>query len=678
MGRRWKRELCANLRLEGNPQDETFEFPEAFSGGGNGEPQYLTALNSQDFFVSSRGLDADGSGVFVSKFGLNTFPTGAVLITGTPTEDQTLTADISGVSDEDGINADTIAYQWLRHGEVIAEATGDSFQLTQADVGAVFSVRLTYTDDFGTEETLVSAGTAPVENINDAPEGAVLITGTPTEDQTLTADISGVSDEDGINADTIAYQWLRDGEVIAEAMEDSFQLTQADVGTIISVRLTYTDNFGTEESVVSAGTSPVEDGNAPPTGQVIIEGNAAEGQTLSVDATGVSDADGIDTSTIGYRWKRDGEDISGATGRAYTLVAADVGKAITVVFAYTDNLGNPESVISDPTDLVEGADPNEDQVLIGTPYEDTLSSGAGDDAIQGLGGDDSLSGLEGADDIEGGFGNDTLDGGAGNDILLGGYNADSLYGGEGSDLLEGEHGDDTLKGGEGDDSLSGGDGNDRVLGESGDDTLQGGDGTDRLNGGDGDDFIFGGETDADLRDEIYAGSGDDFVNAGHGNDIVYGQNGNDTIEGDFGADELFGQDGDDVITGSALSDLIFGGNGNDFLNGGFGSDRINGGSGSDQFYHEGDFGHGSDWVQDYDAMEGDVLVFGGAFVTTDQFQVNFAHTVSSEGVPSGDPPVMEAFVIFKPTEQIVWALVDGEGQSSINLKLGDETFDLLL
>ena len=50
--------------------------------------------------------------------------------------------------------------------------------LTQADVGGVFTVQATYTDLGGQAESVLSAATAPVANINDAPAGAVTITGT--------------------------------------------------------------------------------------------------------------------------------------------------------------------------------------------------------------------------------------------------------------------------------------------------------------------------------------------------------------------------------------------------------------------------------------------------------------------------------------------------------------------
>lgn len=231
------------------------------------------------------------------------------------------------------------------------------------------------------------------------------------------------------------------------------------------------------------------------------------------------------------------------------------------------------------------------------------------------------------------------------------------------DVLDGAGADDLLRGLARNDTLRGNDGND---------WLYGGDGADVLNGGAGDDFIFGGETENDLRDTVYAGDGDDMVDAGYGNDLVYGGNGNDTINGGFGSDELIGQGGNDVINGAGLADLIFGGDGDDFINGGFGYDRLNGGAGADRFYHRGIADHGSDWIQDYSAAEGDVLVWGGGTASASDFQVNYADTAGA-----GAAGVSEAFIIYKPTGQIIWALVDGDAQSEILIRIDGGDYNLI-
>ncbi|NDW45094.1 calcium-binding protein [Ruegeria sp. PrR005] len=293
----------------------------------------------------------------------------------------------------------------------------------------------------------------------------------------------------------------------------------------------------------------------------------------------------------------------------------------------------------------------------GTEGNDTMTGGAGNDSLLGAGGDDLILGNDGQDLLIAGPGADTLDGGAGNDLLRADLHTGNslLLGGAGNDTLLGSDSGDTLRGGEGDDDLRAGNGYNKLHGEDGNDTINGG----------------------ALRDEVTGGTGDDIIFLGDGNDLAYGQDGNDTINGGNGVDMIVGQAGDDVITGNAFSDLLFGGEGNDFLNGGFGHDRVNGGSGADRFFHEGVAGHGSDWVQDYSAAEGDILQFGTTSATRSQFQVNFAHTENAAGERAGDDDVQEAFVIYRPTGQIIWALVDGEGQSEINLQIGADVFDLL-
>ncbi|WP_299558429.1 hypothetical protein [uncultured Sulfitobacter sp.] len=331
-------------------------------------------------------------------------------------------------------------------------------------------------------------------------------------------------------------------------------------------------------------------------------------------------------------------------------------------------------------DLIYGNAGND--TLKGFAGLDTVVGGEGDDRILGGLGNDRLIGHEGRDTLFGEQGDDQIFGGDDADMLQGGIGNDTLFGGSGDDTLNGSADNDELFGEDGHDRLLGSDGNDRVIGGAGDDSIDGGNGTDTLNGGGGDDTIIGGTDMADLRDNIFGGAGNDSIDGGYGNDLIYGQEGDDTIEGGFGADTVQGQDGDDVLTGSAFGDNAFGGDGDDFINGGFGNDLLNGGHGADEFFHIGGGpqqmrGHGSDWIQDFDAAEGDVLVFGGT-ASVEQFQVNFTHTANLQtGERSGEDNVEEAFVIYRPTGQILWALVDGAAQDEINLMIQGDSFDLL-
>ncbi|MBI1217018.1 MAG: hypothetical protein GC186_00600 [Rhodobacteraceae bacterium] len=306
--------------------------------------------------------------------------------------------------------------------------------------------------------------------------------------------------------------------------------------------------------------------------------------------------------------------------------------------------------------------------LTGGAKADVLTGGDGSDLISGGAGNDTISGLGENDTLHGGDGGDSLLGGDGNDLIYGGDSAldggDYIDGGAGNDTLDGGYGNDSISGGAGDDPLLGGAGNDWLDGGAGNDTLRGGDGADTILGGDGADLIYGGDSPADLRDVIYGGAGNDTIDAGYGNDSVSGDDGDDSINGSFGADTLIGNAGNDTLNGGPGADLLFGGPGDDFLNGGFGNDRMNGGPGADRFYHGGTPGEGSDWIQDYNAAGGDVLVFGDASAKASQFQVNFAETPNA-----GVAGTAEAFVIYKPTGQIIWALVDGAAQQHIELQI---------
>ena len=157
---------------------------------------------------------------------VNDAPTGLPTISGTPTEDQTLTADTSTLADIDGLAA--FSFQWLRGGVAIAGATNSTYTLGDADLGASISVRVNYIDGQGTAESLTSVAVGPIANINDAPSGLPTISGTPTEDQTLTAVTAAIADIDGLGA--FSFQWLRGGVAIAGATNSTYTLGDADVG----------------------------------------------------------------------------------------------------------------------------------------------------------------------------------------------------------------------------------------------------------------------------------------------------------------------------------------------------------------------------------------------------------------------------------------------------------------
>jgi Ca2+-binding RTX toxin-like protein len=285
-----------------------------------------------------------------------------------------------------------------------------------------------------------------------------------------------------------------------------------------------------------------------------------------------------------------------------------------------------------------------DDVIHGTPFNDRLFGGAGDDTIYGHEGDDLLDGGTGNDRLFGGPGDDDLLGGSGNDRLHGGTGDDRLDGGTGTDRLFGDEGRDWLDGGAGDDILDGGADPDRLIGGSGDDTLSVdnihdvafGDGAGiALQGNDtlvvqaafdshllqqlGEDraaFVFSenfgqslpsgiaghtqqvagdvqnvtleGTADHDVvgdsgDNRLIGNAGDNRLHGGDGDDLLIGNGGADRLSGGAGRDRLEGGDADDVLKGGGADDELHGGAGDDILDGGAGSDLLYGGAGDDNF-----------------------------------------------------------------------------------------------
>ena len=141
----------------------------------------------------------------------NSPATGAPTISGTVQVGETLTADTSGVIDQDGLTIVQYEYQWLADDSDIAGATNATYTLTDVDEGKAIKVEVSFTDDAGNDETLTSAATdavAAASTPNSPATGAPTISGTAQVGETLTANTSGVADADGLSNVQYEYQWL--------------------------------------------------------------------------------------------------------------------------------------------------------------------------------------------------------------------------------------------------------------------------------------------------------------------------------------------------------------------------------------------------------------------------------------------------------------------------------------
>jgi len=337
----------------------------------------------------------------VSVVNVNDPASGALTVSGTPAQGETLTADTSAISDEDGVG--TISYQWYRDGELITGEASSELALTQADVGSAISADISYVDGSGATETFQSASTAAVSNTNDVPTGAPVITGTFSQDRELSVDISSIADADGLG--DFSYQWNRDGAAIEGATAATYTLSEADVGANISITVSYTDGYGAAESVVSAETADISKANDAPTGSLVISGTAAEGETLTLDTSSIADVDGVGAFT--YIWLKDGAVLTGQIGATYTLTQADVGSVFLASVSYTDGLGVTETLSAQATEAVVNLndDPTGSLVISGDAQKGSIltldsssiadEDGLGTFAITWLSDDQEISGSTG-------------------------------------------------------------------------------------------------------------------------------------------------------------------------------------------------------------------------------------------------------------------------------------------
>jgi TusA-related sulfurtransferase len=274
----------------------------------------------------------------VAVTNVNDSPTGSVAISGTPTQGQTLTAT-NTLADLDGLGV--VSYKWLSGGAEIAGATTSSLTLTQAQVGKVVTVKANYTDAGNTLESVISNATSVIANVNDAPTGTVTIAGVSKQGQILTAS-NTLGDIDGLG--TVSYKWYADDVEIPSATDSTLALTKAQTSKKITVKASYTDGGSTMESVTSNPTNLVEISNNLPTGDVIVEGTIAQGETLKA-FNNLKDVDGM-PKEVSYQWLAEGKPIFGAVDSTFVIGQGQVGKIIAVRADYTDNLGNKESVVS--------------------------------------------------------------------------------------------------------------------------------------------------------------------------------------------------------------------------------------------------------------------------------------------------------------------------------------------
>ena len=278
---------------------------------------------------------------------VNTAPTGLPVISGTPRVGETLTASAEGIEDADGLSEAEFAWQWLSDDGSAEDGTSEteiegateaSYTLTATEAGKTVRVRVTFTVEGETEETLTSEATAAV---NTPATGMPVVDGTVEVGETLTASKEGIADADGLEGVEFAWQWLSDDgsaedgsseTEIEGATEASYTLTAAEVGRTVRVRVTFTDEAGGEETILSEARAAVP-ADTRPIAATLSEGDAApDPERFQVRVSFADAVSGLAVDELSAT--RVGGDAAAVSG----LAEAEAGRAWTAAVA-TDGAG---------------------------------------------------------------------------------------------------------------------------------------------------------------------------------------------------------------------------------------------------------------------------------------------------------------------------------------------------
>jgi hypothetical protein len=199
--------------------------------------------------------------------------------------------------------------------------------------GAAIAGGGVYTVDYPAGSARLVVG-IPLPGDNTKPA----ISGNPSVGQMLSCDPGSWS-----GSPTFTFQWLRDGSPVAGATGQQYTVTSDDQGHSLACLVTATNNKGAAQatsdpvavpapSTPAGVTKPASSGapSIPPTGKA--------GATVTCNPGTWSGS-----PNFAFAWLRNGTAIAGATAQAYTLQAADAGKAIVCRVTATNSGGSAQA-----------------------------------------------------------------------------------------------------------------------------------------------------------------------------------------------------------------------------------------------------------------------------------------------------------------------------------------------
>lgn len=301
----------------------------------------LSGATAAVFTLNSAALSdaADYTVVITNLAGSATSSVATLTVTAAPTppaistqpQSATVTAGNTVTFTVVSIGSAPLSYQWSKNGSPISGATSASLSLSNVQIGAAADYTVVVTNSAGSATsnpaTLVVNAALIAPSIDTAPQSATVSAGSPAA---FTVAASGSA--------PLAYQWKKDGAIIAGATSSTYSIGAVQAGDAGSYTVVVSNALGSATSaagILNVNTVAVAPSiTVPPQSSGVASGGSV---TLSVTASG--------TAPLSYQWSSSSGAIAGATQSSYTINNASASDAGAYTVVVSNTLG---SVTSNP------------------------------------------------------------------------------------------------------------------------------------------------------------------------------------------------------------------------------------------------------------------------------------------------------------------------------------------
>ena len=256
-----------------------------------------------------------------------------------------------------------VQHVWYRGNDVIARATGTTYELVAADAGRPirYETRASFNGQSGSWTSSATAGTDIATTADVLTEPS--IEGAPRVDQTLEATAATFRGNPSTR-----HVWFRDGQPIQGATGSRYKLTLEDAGKPVhyETQARYHDDHAWTRSATEAVevAAVLRVSGAP-----AVSGDPVVGHTLTADSTPVDFTP--DPQHTRHVWVRGSQVIPGADESTYELVSADAGRQIRYEIQARLHEGDPwTSAPSEPVQISTDVEVVGLPVVTGTPRVD--------------------------------------------------------------------------------------------------------------------------------------------------------------------------------------------------------------------------------------------------------------------------------------------------------------------